>query len=113
MIDDSHDESPLDPALERQISLLPRTERMSAAFTDRVVGDLARRGLVQRPAAPVTARWLVAAGLIFAAGIGVGGVIVRARSGASEHASPAVPNGAAKPGVDVNVPPIGHSEVWF
>jgi len=113
VIDDHHEESPLDPELQRRLAALPRAERVSPAFTDRVSGDLVRRGLVHRPATRVNAQWLAAAAVIFATGIGVGAVVVRSRLAPSERVQSTAPNVSTTVGVDVNVPPIGHSEVWF
>jgi hypothetical protein len=106
------DDTDRDPALHRHLVLLRRHEPTSPAFTDHVIQDLARHGLVRRSPRPLEARWLAAAGIIFAFGIGVGSAVAAART----------PEGVAQPiarqavdriAIEVNVPPSGKSEVWF
>jgi hypothetical protein len=105
------DDSERDPVLHRHLVLLPRHEPTSPAFTDRVVRDLAQRGLVRR-SSMVEPRWLAAAAIIFALGLGLGSAVAaaRVRPDAVQPLSPAVVDRIA---VEVNVPPPGKSEVWF
>ena len=93
--------------------MLPRSESTSPLFTDGVLGDLARRGLVRRSVTRISAPWLAAAAVIFATGIGVGAVIATVRSASTVRLQSSPPNVASKVAADVNVPPVGHSEVWF
>lgn len=105
------DDNELDPALRRALMTLSRNASPSLAFTDRVVHDLERRGLVGESSVRSTMRWLAAAG-IFALGIGIGAALAGVRT-----APAATPQPTSRQAVhrlaDVNVPPVGHSEVWF
>ena len=105
------DEIDRDPALRRHLVLLRSHEPPSGDFTDRVVRDLARRGHVRRSAI-ADPRWLAAAAIIFALGLGAGSAVAAARMRATPLTTlpPAVLDRIA---VEVNVPSPGKSEVWF
>ena len=105
------DDSERDPALHRHLVLLRRHEPTSPAFTDRVIRDLAQRGLVRRSPGIRDVRWLAAAVVIFALGIGVGTVVTTRRPAAIVPSAARGP--VARVAVEVNVPPPGKSEVWF
>jgi hypothetical protein len=102
-----------DTDLERRLALLPRAEAPSPEFTDALLRGLERRGLVRSHRRALSARWLAAAAVIFAAGIGVGALITRALSTPQTvvREAPSVP--AVRNVADVNVPRVGQSEVWF
>ena len=102
-----------DPELQRQYATLARDEPTSATFTDRVLRDLGHRGLVRRSVFTVDVPRLAAAAVIFAAGVGVGAVIATARPGAQPTAQPVSGNATQRVAVEVNVPQLGRSEVWF
>jgi hypothetical protein len=101
-----------DPALHRHLVLLRRHEPTSADFTDGVIHDLARRGLVRRSPSVLEARWLAAAGIIFALGVGVGTAVAAARTPVLA-AQPIPREPAQRVAAEVNLPPSGKSEVWF
>ena len=103
------DDTERDPVLQRHLVLLSRHQPPSPEFTDRVVADLLRRGLVQR-APTVQPRWLAAAAVIFALGLGAG-AMVNARRAPTAQSIPPVAIGRIA--ADVNVPSPGKSEVWF
>ena len=97
-----------DADLDRLIARLPRERAPSGGFTDRVVTEFGRRAPASRS---VHLRRLAAAVAIFAAGLATG-------YGASRLATAGpAPAPAASPSINevsqVNVPEIGHSEVWF
>jgi hypothetical protein len=102
-----------DPKLRRALMALGRGDTLSATFTDRVLLDLARHGLV-RPAGARTARWWAlgaAAAVVFATGLGVGAAI---GSGESSTASaPPAQASADRAAHELNVPRVGQTEVWF
>jgi hypothetical protein len=100
-----------DEAVDRALTSLPRSKRPSPMFVSSVLGELRRRDLVQGPS--IRGRRLAAAVAIFAAGSLAG-------AGASallvNNATPLVTASevAATNAVSLlNVPAIGHSEVWF
>jgi hypothetical protein len=101
-----------DVDLERRLAELSRGEPTSPEFTDTVLRGLERRGLVRVERRGSSVRWLAAAAVIFAAGVGVGALITRASTQKTVvreiSPAPSVRNIA-----DVNVPRVGHSEVWF
>lgn len=104
------DDTDRDPVLQRHLVLLANTESPSRGFSDRVVDDLARRGLVRR-SSMMEPRWLAAATVIFALGIGAGAAVASQRSHATApHAAPVVIDRFA---AEVNVPSPGKSEVWY
>jgi hypothetical protein len=105
------DDSERDPVLHRHLVLLRRHEPTSPAFTDRVVRDLAHRGLVRRSPATRDVRWLAAAAVLFALGIGVGTIVTTRRSPTTVPSTTREP--IARVAVEINVPPPGKSEVWF
>ena len=102
-----------DVDLERLLAALPRVEAMSGGFTDSVLRGLERRGLVREERRGFGVRWLAAAAVIFAAGVGVGALITRATSApkTTVRETPRVPS--VRNVADVNVPRVGQSEVWF
>ena len=106
------DDTERDPVLQRHLVLLGRDHRPSPEFTDRVVLDLTRRGLVRRPSVALDARWLVAAALIFSLGIGIGAIVTEQRSQSASLPS-STPSTVDRIAVEVNVPSPGKSEVWF
>ena len=112
MIHDGRDDMERDADLQYRLDALPRSEVIPRDFTDRVVRDLGRRGLVRAPGTRVSAQWLAAAAVIFAAGVGIGSVIASARSAPRPVSPPNAPI-AAERSADINLPPTGHSEVWF
>ena len=99
--------------LERQLETLPRLEATSPAFTDTVLRDLERRGLVRAQRGWLNVRWLAAAAVIFAAGVGVGALITRATAASTTTARETPPVPSVRNVADVNVPRVGQSEVWF
>ena len=89
-----------DAELARELAQLGREHPTSPTFTDRVMLDLGRRGLVRRVAGRVATRWWAAAAaavVIFAAGLGLGSAL----------------GGDRGPSEEINVPRAGQSEVWF
>ena len=102
-----------DPELQRQYATLARHEPASATFTDRVLRDLGHRGFVRRPVFTVDVPRLAAAAVIFAAGVGVGAVVASARSEPHPTPQPVSRNATQRVAVEVNVPQLGRSEVWF
>ena len=104
------DDTDRDPALHRHLVLLPKHEPPSRGFGDRVVRDLAQRGLVKRSSL-IEPRWLAAAVVMFALGLGLGTVVTSPRSRPFvQRIPPVVINRVA---AEVNVPLPGKSEVWF
>ena len=99
--------------LRERLGGLPRHVLPSAGFTERVMHDLDQRGLVRRTGPALNARWLAAAAVIFAAGIGVGVALGGARAGS--HIATPSPASVIAPArvVNVNVPAVVQSEVWF
>jgi hypothetical protein len=99
--------------LERRLAALPRVEATSPEFTDTVLRGLERHGLVRSEGSWFSPRWLVAAAMIFATGVGVGALITRAASPSKAvvRDAPSVPS--VRNVADVNVPRVGQSEVWF
>jgi hypothetical protein len=106
------DDTDRDPLLQRHLVLLGRDQRPSPEFTNRVVFDLTRRGLVRRPSFALDARWLAAATLIFSLGIGIGAIVTDQRPQPVSLPS-ATPSTVDRIAVEVNVPSPGKSEVWF
>ena len=102
-----------DVDLDRRLAALSRVEPTSPQFTDRVLRGLEQRGLVRTEGSWFSPRWLAAAALIFAAGAGVGAMIMRATATPqiTVRETPRVP--AVRNVADVNVPRVGQSEVWF
>ena len=89
-----------DADLARELAQLGREHPTSPTFTDRVMLDLERRGLVRRVAGRMVTRWWAAAAaalIIFVTGLGLGAAL----------------GGSARPAAEVNVPRVGQSEVWF
>lgn len=89
-----------DAELARGLAQLRREHPTSPTFTDRVMLDLERRGLVRRVATRIVTRWWAAAAaaiIIFVTGFGVGAAL----------------GGSTRPTDEVNVPRVGQSEVWF
>ena len=104
------DDTERDPLLQRHLVLLPKHAPPPRGFSERVVRDLARHGLVRR-SSMVEPRWLAAAAVLFALGIGVGAAVASRPSTADARSvSPVVIDRVAS---EVNVPPLGKSEVWF
>ena len=102
-----------DADLDRRLAVLPRTEATSPEFTNSVLQGLERRGLVRDERSRFSARWLAAAAVIFAAGVGVGALVTRATA-SSKTVVREVPRASSVRNVaDVNVPRVGQSEVWF
>jgi len=102
-----------DVDLDRRLAALSRVEATSPEFTDRVLRGLELRGLVREERSRFSPRWLAAAAVIFAAGVGVGALITRATSApqTAVHETPRVPS--VRNVADINVPRVGQSEVWF
>jgi hypothetical protein len=98
--------------LERRLLALRRVEATSPQFTDNVLRGLERRGLV-REGTSFSVRWLAAAAIIFAAGVGVGALITRATSAPATTVRENPPAPSVRNVADVNVPRVGQSEVWF
>ena len=89
-----------DAELARELAQLRREHPTSPTFTNRVMLDLERRGLVRRVADRIATRWWAAAAaavLIFVSGLGLGAAL----------------GGDRPPSDEVNVPRAGQSEVWF
>ena len=84
----------------------------SPTFTNRVVGDLTRHGLVRRSPFAFDARWLAAAAVIFALGFGAGAAMTSRPVPVAPSPTP-VSAATTRVAADVNVPPVGKSEVWF
>ena len=99
--------------LERQLARLPRAEATSPGFSNAVLRGLERRGLVRSGRRGLSARWLAAAAVIFAAGIGVGALITRVVSAPKTVVREVPTRPAVRNVADVNVPRVGQSEVWF
>ena len=99
--------------LERRLAALPRVEATSPAFTDNVLRSLERRGLVGDQRDRFRARWLAAAAVIFATGVGVGALITRATSVPTTAVQQTPQAPSVRNVADVNVPRVGQSEVWF
>ena len=99
-----------DADLDRLMARLPRERAPSAGFTDRVVAEFGRREPASR--APHLRR-LAAAVAIFAAGLATGygasGFMTTSTPPAASATAPLSVNEVSQ----VNVPDIGHSEVWF
>ena len=95
--------------LQQRLSALGRADPMSATFADRVLRDLCQRGLVRqsRDGRTATRWWAIAAAAagLFAAGIGLGSTMSATR----RSPQPTPPSSS----VEVNVPHVGQSEVWF
>ena len=104
------DDTERDPALQRHLVLLPTDELPSRGFTDRVVSDLVQHGLVRR-SSMADPRWLAAATVIFALGIGAGAVVAPQRSRVIPP--PMTPVVIDRIAAEVNVPLPGKSEVWY
>ena len=101
-----------DVDLERRLAVLSRVEATSPEFTDNVLRGLERRGLVRDERGWFSVRWLAAAAVIFAAGVGVGALITRASTPQTAvRETPPAPS--VRNVADVNVPRVGQSEVWF
>ena len=103
------DDTQPDDELQQRLSALGREDPLSATFTDRVLAELGERELVRRPRGGRTAtRWwamAAAAAGLFAAGIGLGSTMSATR----RSPQPTPPSSS----VEVNVPHVGQSEVWF
>ena len=105
------DDTSQDDALNRALAALPRTHAPSPRFPDGVLRDLRQQGLV-RANRGFSARSLAAAVLVFGAGIATGiGVerIIDRGSPDAVHERTSASNAAPR----LNLPEIGHSEVWY
>jgi hypothetical protein len=102
-----------DVDLERRIAALPRFEATSPEFTNGVLRGLERRGLVREERSSISIRWLAAAAVIFAAGVGVGALITRPTSALQPTVREMPRASSVRSVADVNVPRVGQSEVWF
>lgn len=106
---------PHDRELDSLLHELPRTERPSSEFTSHVMSELRRRDLVGRT--PHRGRALLAASVVFAAGLTIVLTVGRATSRRATTTTIAAvrqvsPTGSASPAAR-EVPALGHSEVWF
>ena len=107
----NHDARQHDTELDRALAALPRTRTPSPAFTDGVVAAL-RHSRPQVPH-PWRVRWLAAAVAIFAAGIAVGFGAGRVAAHGPVASAPRADTAPVHEVSQVNVPEIGHSEVWY
>jgi hypothetical protein len=107
----NHEDRRRDADLDRLMAQLPRERAPSAGFTDRVVAEFGGREPASRT---VHLRRLAAAVAIFAAGLATGIVASGFVSTSTPPpAAPAPTSTSVNEVSQVNVPAIGHSEVWF
>ena len=106
----THESHRPDFELDRALAALPRERTPSDGFTDRVVAEL---GLGAPAARSVRLRRLAAAVAIFAAGLATGYAARNPGTGSTASPASQPPPPSINEVSQVNVPEIGHSEVWF